>query len=530
MAIALRAGRASNNGAGGTTLTMSVPTGTTDGDVMVMAITARGGSGTAISIPLDSWGQTSSPFPSNYECVTVAYGGGMWVAFANRVDLAASVLCATSPDGRNWTINSDHPWTTEGAIVDVAYDGSGTWVAVGWGGSAYFRGSATNPAGTWTDRSSGTALLYGAGITYGGGYWVATAEISAYYEVSTNGTSWTYYTATPAVNNTKLGYDGTYYVCGCHFGGSDRGVAYLSTIGSTWTTKSLFSFWGMVDVNGAYYANGIWVAYGADGKMATATNPTGTWTSRTSSFGTDEIFDVAYGADGVWVAVGGGGKIATATDPTGTWTQQTSGFSTSAVKAVGHGKWWVIVGGDGKVGTSSWALLDRQNSGTTLAQAFYWRIATSEPSSYVFTLTSNKASGVIMSVSGADELEPAVERWEGGVNASSASVQAPALGSWTARDGMDIGLFGTAYGSSFTPPGSYTEPASSDSASTGTTDATTSAGAYRLLTAATTVGAITATAANAAVNIGHHVYLLDGNAPPPEEPAPIAVIPLWGSL
>ena len=45
----------------------------------------------------------------------------------------------------------------------------------------------------------------------------------------------------------------------------------------------------------------------------TPSDPTGTWTQRTSSFDTDPINSVAYG-NGVWVAVGYSGKLATATD------------------------------------------------------------------------------------------------------------------------------------------------------------------------------------------------------------------------
>src|SRR5947209_8222374 len=51
MAIAHRASKGSNNGGGGTTIVMTVPTGVVDNDVMVMAITVRGGTGTTITTP-----------------------------------------------------------------------------------------------------------------------------------------------------------------------------------------------------------------------------------------------------------------------------------------------------------------------------------------------------------------------------------------------------------------------------------------------------------------------------------------------
>jgi hypothetical protein len=72
-----------------------------------------------------------------------------------------------------------------------------------------------------------------------------------------------------------------------------------------------------------------------------------------------------------------------------------------------------------------------------------------------------------------------------------------------------VGLFGTAYGTTFTAPGSYTEPANSDGKSTGTTLATASEGSYYALSGVTTVGSISATAANAAINIGQHVFIME---------------------
>ena len=51
MAIALRASVGSNNGGGGTSITMTVPTGVVDGDVLVMVIHPRGGTGCTITTP-----------------------------------------------------------------------------------------------------------------------------------------------------------------------------------------------------------------------------------------------------------------------------------------------------------------------------------------------------------------------------------------------------------------------------------------------------------------------------------------------
>lgn len=158
---------------------------------------------------------------------------------------------------------------------------------------------------------------------------------------------------------------------------------------------------------------------------------------------------------------------------------------------------------------SGWTNLSAKNSTTILAQKLYWRVASSEPASYAVTITSNKASGVIIALSGADTIQPVITYFSGQNNASSQTVTAPALNSWVAANGIDVGFFGTATGTSFSPPTNYTEPANGESASTGAGagSRTTSEIAYRALTGATTVGAISATAVDAAVNIGHHVFI-----------------------
>ena len=82
---------------------------------------------------------------------------------------------------------------------------------------------------------------------------------------------------------------------------------------SEWNWESVSSSFGTSNIRSVAYGNGVWVAVGDQGKLATATDPTGPWTQRTSSFYTSNIFSVAYG-NGVWVAVGASGKLATATD------------------------------------------------------------------------------------------------------------------------------------------------------------------------------------------------------------------------
>ncbi len=113
-----------------------------------------------------------------------------------------------------------------------------------------------------------------------------------------------------------------------------------STTASSWTTRT--SSFGSDNIFGVE-SNGtsLYVAVGDVGKLATS--PDGiTWTQRTSSFGTTTIYGVAFG-NGVWTAVGQSGKIATSTDGI-TWTQRTSGTANDLV-AVGYGNSLFVAGG-----------------------------------------------------------------------------------------------------------------------------------------------------------------------------------------
>lgn len=103
---------------------------------------------------------------------------------------------------------------------------------------------------------------------------------------------------------------------------SDRGDALNRGDGSFTTPASAIAG----RVNGLCYGNGLFVAVGDAGVLATS--PDGvTWTSRTSGFGASNIQHVAYDAVLGFVAVGAGGKISTSTNGT-SWTAQTSGVAT----------------------------------------------------------------------------------------------------------------------------------------------------------------------------------------------------------
>lgn len=91
----------------------------------------------------------------------------------------------------------------------------------------------------------------------------------------------------------------------------------------------------------------LWITAGASGELYTSSSTTvanGSWTSRTSSFGSSVITSVASNGSNLYVAVGQTGKLATSPDGT-TWTQRTSSFGTSNINSVAYGNGYWVAGG-----------------------------------------------------------------------------------------------------------------------------------------------------------------------------------------
>jgi len=116
-----------------------------------------------------------------------------------------------------------------------------------------------------------------------------------------------------------------------------------------WTQRT--SSFGTNAINGVTYGNGLYVAVGDSGQLATS--PDGiNWTQRTSSFGTTAIYGVTYGND-LFVAVGASGQLATSPDGIN-WTQRTSSFGATNIYGVTYGNdLFVAVGVSGKLATLS---------------------------------------------------------------------------------------------------------------------------------------------------------------------------------
>ena len=154
---------------------------------------------------------------------------------------------------------------------------------------------------------------------------------------------------------------------------------------------------------------------------------------------------------------------------------------------------------------SGWTLVRRDNSGTRLAKATYYKVAgASEPASYTWTFSpSVRASGGIVAYSNVATTTP-INVSGGQVNASSTTVTAPSI-TTTVANAMLVGLFGTAAGTRFTAPLDMAERY--DLTTGSTANGTSSEGVDATQAAAGGSGAKSATAGVADVNIGHLVAL-----------------------
>ena len=156
---------------------------------------------------------------------------------------------------------------------------------------------------------------------------------------------------------------------------------------------------------------------------------------------------------------------------------------------------------------SGWTVLD---TGGGSQSHLYWRVASSEPASYAVTIGSEKATGVIIALSGADTSLPGSTQHAFNFG-TSATLSAIALGTFSSNNGIDLFFGGTATGTTTGQPASYTEPTNGSSTNTGGGAGTrsTSGVAYRALSAVTTVGSLSAVYGASAFYNTYHCFIFE---------------------
>jgi len=205
--------------------------------------------------------------------------------------------------------------TTAAGSAGLTYQ----WIAAGQGGSLYTSTSTT--AASWTSQTSsfGTTNIYGI-ASNGISQFVAVGETGK-LATSPDGIVWTQRTSSFGTDNIlEIAYGNGYWVAV----GDNAKVAY-STDGVTWTQKTT----GITgSVYSVHWGNSLWVIGNSTGSFYTATDPTGTWTSRTSTLSNLSANGIHYfKGQSIWVAGMEGaattGVLASSTDGT-TWTARNS--------------------------------------------------------------------------------------------------------------------------------------------------------------------------------------------------------------
>ena len=260
-----------------------------------------------------------------------------------------------------WTRNTGgtNPFGTN--FLSAVNYGNSFWVI---GGGLGVLGTASDPASTWTLRTSSFGTSYIASVEYDGTTnWVACGDAGKIaYTGSDPTTGWTQntggtnpFTSGMDVNDAVFGDDG-YWVA---VGGDNASTNYIATAtdpSGTWTIRHT----NVGQNTWVDQGNGQWACAGALNKIIVATDPTGTWTEYANPFGVGvSLYGITY-SNLVWMVVGFDGfdnYLATASDPAGVWTVQTLPAEWAGplnTNASAHNGLWVICknNDDGKIATS----------------------------------------------------------------------------------------------------------------------------------------------------------------------------------
>lgn len=204
-----------------------------------------------------------------------------------------------------------HPWTAAtnnapGNLNSVAY-GNGYWVAVGEGGTIYYR--AGTPDGTWSSMTQGSTYLFS--VAYGNGYWVVVGENNTiYYKAGNPNGTWT--TNPHSSRHQWIAYINGYWIA---TGSNNMLWCKPGTPDGAWTNIDIGISSALVA-----YGNGYWVAIGENGLLKYKTGtPTGAWTANNQNAGSGTFRSINY-IDWSWVATDNFGAFySSANTPLGIW-------------------------------------------------------------------------------------------------------------------------------------------------------------------------------------------------------------------
>lgn len=217
-----------------------------------------------------TWTERTTPFSQNNDrSLTCYYGDGIFVAVMDASGGSQDPEVVQATGEGNWTIRDTAPNTTDGYTI-IAYKHDGTTMYAAWLGPGLF---SSPTAETWTSRTNPDALLLARQMYYG------------------------------------TGAGGFFLRMGLHF--TNNNTMQYSADGLTWTAKTMPTTTGH-ELDGAAYSPelDLWVIVGVsdvthNAVIFTATDPSGTWTLRTSGLAHPaQLDDVAYLPGYGFIAVG----------------------------------------------------------------------------------------------------------------------------------------------------------------------------------------------------------------------------------
>ena len=220
---------------------------------------------------------TSATINGSYTVSSAATGGAVQANNLFFFGTRFFVLGGGDSSTNIWSSTNGTTWTAATsvapsvALIDMDYDGTANYVAVGNNGNIWYSSNGTS----WTlgSSSSGLALTK---VRFANSLWVTISSTTDIY-TSTNSSTWTV-RVTPLNNNLALAFGNGRWV----IGSTDSSRIAHSTDAITWTVVTAYRF-GNPSADFRHvpliYAGGKFVySNGTVGVVSTATDATGVWT------------------------------------------------------------------------------------------------------------------------------------------------------------------------------------------------------------------------------------------------------------
>ncbi len=258
---------------------------------------AIGNGGAIITSPNGtSWTQQTSGTTS--QLLDITSDGSQFVAVGNPSSTGENITVLTSSDGTSWTRHDDD---FRASFSGVAWNGSNTFAAVGFGGAI----ALSNDGTEWDKVSHGTVQNL-HDVTWNGSQYVAVG-MHGTIVTSPDGANWTDHGLTMAnIGNLTLIPDLKAVTWGNgQFVAVGNWILVTSPDGATWTSPWASPVINFRDVIWAGAPLNLFVAAGPGNKVSTSADGV-TWTERSVGLSSNQHVDSLAWNGSKLVAAGGG--------------------------------------------------------------------------------------------------------------------------------------------------------------------------------------------------------------------------------